>query len=449
MRTVGRRHVFSFSGKGTTSQSVEVPQAKRIEERGLDAVDRIECAAMIERPVGALILVLLLAAFGGPAAASAADRPFEAWRAELRREAVDRGIAATTFDRAFTGVVPIAKIVQLDRRQPEFLISFWRYLDSRVTAERIERGRRALDQYRSLLAAIEARYGVQPEIIVAFWGLETNYGGDVGGFRAVDALATLAYDGRREAFFRDQLLMLLHLIDAGDVPLDAPSSWAGALGQTQFMPTTYRDHAVDFDGDGRRDLWGSEADAFASAAAFLAGSGWQANAAWGREVLLPEDFDYGLTGLHVVRPIELWDAAGVVTAEGAPLPSMPDAGSILLPAGVGGGPALIVHTNFHEITNWNRSIFYAVSVGHLADRIAGGGPFRGPRRDDETLLARSDVEEIQERLTLLGYDTGGVDGMVGARTREAIGRFQNQQNLPADGYPTPELLSRLRQATGG
>jgi membrane-bound lytic murein transglycosylase B len=386
----------------------------------------------------------LAAAAAGPAVAD----PFRQWVDDFRVEAIAAGIDGPTFDRAFLGVEPLPRVIELDRKQPEVTETFWRYLDKRVTAERVERGRAMLARHRELLDRVHRRYGVPPQYLVAIWGLETNYGSFTGSFPLVGSLATLAFDGRRGAFFRQQLLATLALIQRGDIPVGARSSWAGAVGQPQFMPTTYRDFAVDFDGDGRRDLWNSLADVLASAANYLAAAGWQENRTWGRQVRLPPGFDYASTGLDRERPIGEWQRLGVRRTDGGDLPGVAIDGAILLPGGAEGGPALLVYQNFRTTMVWNRSIVYAVAVGHLADRLLGMPPLAGPRPLRDEALSRSDVSEIQRLLGKVGIEAGEVDGTVGGRTREAIRAFQVRMVLPADGYPTVALLERLRRAAG-
>jgi len=401
---------------------------------------------MTGRALGLLfaIAVGLGTAFAAPAAAGAG---FDAWLADLRREALARGIAASTLDRAFEGMAPIPRVIELDRHQPEFTQTFWTYLDKRVADTRVARGRDMLVQHRALLDRVAAKYGVQPRFLVAFWGLESNFGDYTGAFPVVAALATLAYDERRSAFFRAQLLDLLAVIDEGHIAVDAKASWAGAIGQTQFMPSTYKAYAVDFDGDGRRDLWNSLADIFASSARYLAAAGWQPDRTWGHEVSLPVDFDLELTGLDTRKPLAEWQRLGVRRADGRDLPRVDIEGSVILPGGYAGGPALMVYQNFRTTVVWNRSILYAVAVGHLADRLVGGGAFQAPRPEKEQPLSRVDVAEIQRWLARLGYDPGGADGVAGPMTRRAIKQFQRGARLPADGYPTVGLLERLRGAT--
>jgi membrane-bound lytic murein transglycosylase B len=369
---------------------------------------------------------------------------FHQWMQEFRREALKRGIKSETFDAALAGVQPVPKVVELDRRQPEFRQTFWEYLDRRVSAERIARGRQLLVRHRDLLNDVERRYGVQPRFIVAFWGLESNFGDTTGDFPLYSSLATLAHDARRSDFFREQLLAALELLQRGDLSATVTSSWAGAIGQPQFIPTTYRDYAVDFNGDGRRDLQSTLPDIFASAANYLAKAKWRGDLTWGREVLLPSGFNYALTGLNTKKSLMEWTRLGVRRADGTALPTADVNGSIILPGGADGGPALLVYSNFNTIMAWNRSILYAVAVGHLADRLVGHGPFVAARRTGEVALSRSDIMEIQRILHRLGYETGGIDGLVGESTREAIRSFQQQASLRADGHPSAELLDRLR-----
>jgi peptidoglycan lytic transglycosylase B len=396
-------------------------------------------------PLVTLVLVFLVGV-AGPARAT--DNPsFDTWLDGMRRDALADGVRPETVCAAFDTARFVPEVQEFDRRQPEFLSTFWGYIDQRVTPERIGNGRIFLRQHRGLLDAVYRRYGVPPEVIAAFIGLESNYGRNTGGFRTVDALATLAFDDRRGPMFHRQLLAFLHLADRGDVPVDAVSSWAGAMGQPQFMPTTYDAYAVDFDGDGRRDLWNSPADIFASAGHFLSELGWRAEEEWGTEVILPSSLDVRHLTLDTPKPIADWRRMGVRRSDGRPFgPDDTTKVSLVVPGGWSGGPALLVGDNFDAILGWNRSILYAVSVGHLADRLAGGGEFRTGRSGAPlSPMSRNDVVELQTMLARLGYDTGGTDGVVGSKTRSAIRQFQMVANLPADGYPSSLILDRLRQ----
>ncbi|MEE8225737.1 MAG: lytic murein transglycosylase [Kiloniellales bacterium] len=379
--------------------------------------------------------------------ASGADPDFAAWLTALRAEAIEQGISPTTLDDALQGIEPLADVIERDRRQPEFTQTFWNYLDRRVTPTRIERGRMLLAQNEELLAEVQRRYGVQPRFLVAFWGLESNFGDYTGNFPVIGAVATLAYDERRSAFFRAQLLDALRILEEGHItPAAMTGSWAGAMGQLQFIPSTFVHYAVDHDGDGRRDIWQSLPDIFASAANYLANIGWDGSKTWGREVRLPPDFAWNLAGMDEQKDLADWQALGVRRADGRNLPQVDIAGSIVLPAGHR-GPAFLVYRNFHAILGWNRSLFYAIAVGHLADRIAGNPAFASARPAEERPLSRREVEELQELLLSLGFDPGTPDGVIGSQTRAALRAFQRTAGLPPDGYPSYEALQLLRQSS--
>lgn len=402
--------------------------------------------AMARRALLALVLVGAGAVHAGCARADTGDgrQPFAAWLDALRAEATDLGLDRGVVDRALAGVAPIDRVIELDRRQPEFSLTFWRYLNGAVSDERVKRGREMLARHRDLLERVASRYGVQPRFLVAFWGLETNYGKFTGSFPVVGALATLAYDERRAAFFRAQLLAALEIMSAGDIPVDVKGSWAGAMGNFQFIPTTYKRFAVDFDDDGRRDMWSSLEDGFASAANYLSESGWDPEHTWGREVMLPDGFDVSLASLETRKSLADWQALGVRRADGGNLPRVDIEGSIVLPAGHA-GPAFMVYDNFRTIMVWNRSVFYAIAVGHLSDRIGGrAGRLVAEPPADEEPLSRADVMEMQRRLNERGFETGGVDGIIGRETRDAVRAYQRSRGLPPDGYASMDLLRRLR-----
>ncbi|WP_425438462.1 lytic murein transglycosylase [Rhodospira trueperi] len=375
---------------------------------------------------------------------------FSVWLRGLKAEARSRGVSEATLDRAFRDVTPNPRVVELDRRQPEFTSTFWGYFNRAVSEDRIRDGRAMLARHGALLNRISAQTGVPAAVLVAFWGVETNYGGNLGGFNVIEALATLAHDGRRGAFFREQLLTALEIIDQGHISPDAMAgSWAGAMGQMQFMPTTFRDHAVDADGDGRKDIWGDLTDAFGSGANFLADLGWRSDQIWGRQVRLAPGFDLTQSDLDIRKPLAEWAALGVLRADGGPLPVVPGmTASLLLPAGHE-GPAFLVYDNFRVIMRWNNSSFYALAVGQLSDRIAGGGPLVGAFDRDPAPLRHLEVRELQQLLNLLGLEAGPIDGLVGPGTRAAIRRFQAAQGVPADGHADPALLSHVRRVAGG
>ncbi|MBB4265817.1 lytic murein transglycosylase [Roseospira visakhapatnamensis] len=381
---------------------------------------------------------------------STQEAAFARWLNGVRTEAIRRGIRPTTVDRAFAGLSANPRVVELDRRQPEFTSTFWGYFGKAVSDTRVETGRAMLARHRALLERVSRQTGVPPEVLLAFWGLESNYGSNTGGFNVIEALATLAHDGRRGAFFREQLLTALEILDQGHITPEAmQGSWAGAMGQMQFMPTTFRDHAVDGTGDGRADIWTSVPDAFASAGAFLSRIGWRAGERWGRQVRLPAGYDHARSGLDQWQPLATWRALGVTRADGGPLPGGPQmSAALLMPAGHR-GPTFLVYHNFRVIMRWNNSSFYALAVGHLSDRIAGQGPLIGVFNRDQTPLRRDDVEILQGLLNGLGYQAGAPDGLLGPNTRAAIKRFQAARGLPADGYADPALLARVRRAAAG
>lgn len=407
----------------------------------------------------ALIALAACAAPGGAEAPriapppEAAPRPeapemsFEEWKASFRARAVGAGLSAATVDRALAGAGPIPRVLELDAFQPEFTRPIWDYLDSAVSETRIANGREKLASHGPAFAEIERRYGVEREIVAAIWGLESAYGANRGSMSVVSSLATLAWEGRRRDFAEEQLLAALRILEAGETtPERLVGSWAGAMGHTQFIPTSYADYAVDFDGDSRRNVWGeAPEDALASTANYLARFGWTFGQPWGVEARLPAAFDYGLAD-QTARPVAEWRALGVTDAAGGPLPDHGPAG-LLLPAGAG-GPAFALYANFDVIRRYNNATSYALAVGHLADRLAGGAPFRAAWPRGEPPLSRSETIEMQERLSALGHDTRGADGVIGPLTRAAIRDFQRARGLPPDGYASAGLLSALRQAGG-
>ena len=380
-------------------------------------------------------------------AADAPEQDFASWLAELRTEALKSGISEATVEAAFADVnAPIERVLELDRSQPEFVQTFTAYMRNRMSDARIERGQRLLEEHRDLFAQIEAKYGVQPYYLVAFWALESNFGDFTGGFSVINALSTLAYNPRRADFFRSELLTALHIIDAGHIEASRMTgSWAGAMGQCQFMPSTFKAYAVDGDGDGRIDIWNSLPDIFASAANFLSKSGWKGNERWGREVILPANFDFALSGTGVRKPVTEWASLGIRRADGSALGNSDIEGSIIVPAGVK-GPAFLGYNNYRTIMVWNRSTFYAISVGHLADRFLGASAIAHMPDTEEKALARVDVMELQSLLNLMGFDAGAPDGVLGSRTRNAVRDYQLKNSLAADGYASMSFLDALREA---
>ena len=370
------------------------------------------------------------------------EQKFVRWVADFRASARAAGIDEATLQSAFDGVRFVPRAVAADRAQPEFTRTVWAYLDSAVSAQRIARGQDKLQQLRAQVDAITARYGVPTEVIFAIWGMESNFGSNVGDIPTIDALATLGFEGRREQWARGQLLAALKILQNRDIDrAQMIGSWAGAMGQTQFLPSNFLAYAVDADGDGRRDIWGSVPDVVASTANFLARSGWQAGQPWGLEVRLPAGFDYARAD-DVRQPASQWAGEGVQSLDGAPLPAL-DGASILLPAGAR-GPAFLVGNNFRTILRYNNSTSYALAVGLLAQRLAGGAGVQAPWPRDLQALSSSQVRALQTALNARGFDTGTPDGTMGPATRRGIRQYQLSQGLPADGYPTLELLQRLQ-----
>lgn len=374
---------------------------------------------------------------------------FDQWMAGFQQRARLAAIGEQTLSAALNGLQPNPKVLALDHRQREYNQTFLTYLGNNVSAQRIQRGRALLAQHANLLMRLENQYGVPQETLVALWAMESDFGRNTGNFSVIRSLATLAHAGRRRAFFEGQLMAALQIIDQRlATPTQLRGSWAGAMGQPQFMPTTYLDYATDADGDGRADIWASTADALGSAANYLWSIGWQPERIWGREVRLPKDFDYYDARLSNVLPLERWAAMGVTRANGEPLPRAPVQGAVLLPAGKD-GPAFLIYDNFHVITEWNRSLHYALSVCHLSDRIAGAGPLVGRPPPGDRALARAEVLVMQQNLNALGYAAGTPDGMVGFQTRHAVREFQQRAGLPADAYPTPALIARIAKDAAG
>ena len=383
------------------------------------------------------------AAADAPIDEAALQRDFARWVTDFRAGAQAAGIDAGTLRSAFDGTRYLPRVVDLDRAQPEFIRTVWDYLDNIVSPPRIARGQDKLAQVRGAADAAAARYGVPPAVLVAIWGMESNYGDNFGDTPTIDALATLGFEGRREAWARGELLAALKILQSGDIDrAHMIGSWAGAMGQTQFLPSNFLAYAVDADGDGRRDIWGSPADVMASTANFLSRSGWRAGQPWGAEVRLPPGFDHGRADAALRQPSAQWAAEGLRALEGAALPQFDD-GAILLPAGAR-GPAFLVGPNYRAILRYNNSTSYALAVSLLAQRLADGPGVQAPWPRELDALTRIQVLALQKALNERGFDSGTRDGMVGPATRDALRRYQRSIGLPADGYPTLDLLHRLQ-----
>lgn len=372
---------------------------------------------------------------------------FTAWVADFRRRARARGVDADVLDTAFARAQFQPRVIELDNRQPEFTRAIWSYLDSAVSDTRVREGRQQLASYAETARAVEKHYGVPREIIGAIWGVESNYGQNFGSYETIDALATLGYDGRRERFAEEQLMAALEILESGDIERERMrGSWAGAMGHTQFLPTSFVAYAVDEDSDGRRDIWASIADVMGSTANYLVENGWQPGSPWGREVVLPPGFDYALAELDTRRSTAAWRAAGVDPVDSRGLPQLRSA-SIIAPAGAH-GPAFMVGPNFRTILRYNNATSYALAVGLLSDRLAGEPGVFGTWPRTLASLSRDEVTEMQRRLNALGYATGRPDGVIGPNTRAGLRAFQRAHGMTADGYPTHTLLRRIRTAQG-
>ncbi|MFV0476797.1 MAG: lytic murein transglycosylase [Parahaliea sp.] len=387
---------------------------------------------------------LFLASCALPALASG---DFVSCRNQLAERARTEGISQTTVDTIMPTLKEQKRAVAADRQQPEFVTTFADYVSKRVTPTRVDRGRELLAQHRTFLDEVQARTGVPGHYLLAFWGLETNYGGYMGNMPTLDSLATLACDPRRSEFFATEFINALRLLERESLtPQEMTGSWAGAVGHTQFMPSSYLSYAIDGDGDGRINLWTSERDALASGANFLRALGWQADLRWGRQVSLAKGFEYSLSGTGRPAALTDWAARGVRLLDGSPLPAGNIQATLLLPSGYL-GPAFLVYDNFDVIMRWNRSTSYALSVGLLAHRIAGAAPGNYTRQN-APLVSISELKKAQQALLDKGFNPGKPDGILGSRTREALRAYQIKNGLISDGYPGQQTLHQLLNTTG-
>jgi membrane-bound lytic murein transglycosylase B len=376
--------------------------------------------------------------------AATSNAGFKRWISGFRSRALSAGISPAVFERSFRGVAYLPKVIERDRNQSEFTKTIWEYLDSAASDTRVENGKTALAAHLSKLEAIEAKYGVEKEVVTAVWGLESNYGGFRGETPIVSALATLSYDGRRGRFFESQLIAALKILQAGDTtPENMTGSWAGAMGHTQFIPTSYLDYAVDFTGDGKRDIWSDDpSDALASTAAYLNRFGWVTGQPWGVEVKLPDGFNYNLASRKIKKAPSDWAALGVLGMNGSAVPNH-GSGSILLPAGAKGA-AFMVFKNFSVIERYNAADAYVIGVGHLSDRIRGDGPIKASWPREDRALTFKERQQMQRLLSAAGFNTRGVDGKIGPNTVSAIKGFQKANGMIPDGYASLNLLKQLR-----
>jgi membrane-bound lytic murein transglycosylase B len=404
----------------------------------LDTIAGRTAAAMAAMMIGAALLVSTIPAH--------ADAGFQRWMQQFRAIANQNGITNATFDRAFAGInAPDPEVLRLANNQPEFNAPVWQYFDNQVNEESIANGRAMAQRHARLLDAVEQRFGVDRHIVLAIWSIESRYGEALNNPNQVRStirsLATLAYaDQRRQRFGRQQLVAALKILQNGDVDVSQMTgSWAGAMGHTQFIPTSYEIWAVDMDGNGRRDIWNSIPDALGSAANLLRQNGWRSGQAWGYEVRLPE----GRMFPGGTMTLAEWERIGVVRANGQSYPRPNDRAELKVPQGRDGIAFLVLH-NFNMLKRYNNSDLYALSVGMLADQIAGHGQYTRDWSRPFTRLSFAETQELQQRLSRMGYYDGAIDGRIGPASRQAIRAFQERQGLPTDGHPSKEVLSTLR-----
>ncbi len=399
---------------------------------------------------GLLILVTLIMTGLTPlteAKAADNDPAFRQWINRFWPTARRAGIKRSTYDRAFRGIRINKAVIKAAKYQPEFTRPIWEYVWSATSDTRVTNGQTMLKKHGKLLDSIEKRYGVSKYTVLAIWGMESNYGEHQGKKYVIEALATLAYRGRRRRFGRQQLIGALKILQRGDISADKMTgSWAGAMGHTQFIPTTYNAYAVDFDGDGKRDIWTNIEDALASTANYLRRSGWKKGQTWGYEVELPIGFNHRRAGRKKSRRISIarWKKLGVRRMNLKTFPRMSDKANLVLPSG-SKGPAFLMIRNFRSILRYNNATAYALSVGHLADKIAGGGQFLAQWPTKDRPLPRSQRLELQKLLAHHGFEIEKVDGILGRQTRKAVRAYQKSRGLVADGHPNLDILKSLRK----
>ncbi|MCP8888451.1 lytic murein transglycosylase [Devosia ureilytica] len=392
------------------------------------------------RPWGRALSVVALLAMPVAAQANSADFVRSLWP-----EAQQAGVSRQAFEASFASYNPIPQVIELTRKQPEFSQTVQQYVEKRVTAAQASKGQSMRGEWAQTLAGAQQRYGVQSEIVLAIWGMETNFGGFMGGNNTIHALATLTEKGYRADFFRSELVTALRIVSDGHVAPNAMvGSWAGAMGHTQFMPSSFMRYAVDYNGDGRKDIWNSVPDALGSTANYLKSFGWQPGETWGYEIKLPSGFNFAAAREMGKAPLSQWQSMGVTRASGRAFPRPEDIGRLYMPAGAS-GPAFLLLPNFDVIKRYNNSDSYALAVGHLADRILGGGGFVTPWPAGDYALNKDQRTEMQALLGRAGFDVGTPDGVVGPKTRAGVIAYQQARGLPADGHVSGLLLDRLKR----
>lgn len=374
-----------------------------------------------------------------------ANEDFRAYLESMWPKAKAAGVSRELFSKAIGGLTPDPSINIAQNSQPEFVTPVWSYIERAVSEKRMELGKEALEERADILKKIEARYGVEKHILLAIWGLESTFGQNKGDKDVIRSLATLGYSGSRKNFGRQQLIAALQILQNGDIPLsEFKGSWAGAMGHTQFIPTTYNHYAVDFTGDGTRDIWRSISDALASTANYLKKAGWQTGKTWGYEVKLPANYNYAKSGFGIKKRLRDWQRLGIKRVNGYNFPRPNDRAELILPAGAD-GPAFLILKNFRVIMRYNKSLSYVLAVGHLGDRLLGYDAFIRPWPKNHRQLKYVEQKEIQTLLTQKGYKIGKIDGKIGGSTKKAIRAFQKRAGMRADGYPNYAVLERLRQ----
>jgi lytic murein transglycosylase len=390
----------------------------------------------------AFLIATLLWAGGAHAAPCRTGGAYDKWLADFEREAMAQGVSQRTIATAAPFLTYDQRIVNIDKGQRVFTQTFLEFSDRMAAAYRIQRGNQLIKTYAQVFERIDKQYGVPAPVVVAFWALESDFGANMGNYHSLSSIASLAYDCRRADRFRPQLLDAMRLIERGDLrPEDMIGSWAGELGQTQMMPSEYYKYAVDYDGDGKRNLLRSAPDVLGSTANYLLGLGWHRGEPWLTEVRVPTSMPWEEADLDIQLPRSKWASFGVTLADGKALPADNLPASLLLPMGRL-GPAFLVYQNFQVYLQWNNSLVYSTTAAYLATRIAGAAPLR--RGNPPPALPFTDIKAMQGILAHAGYDVGAIDGFLGLKTRQAVKAMQLKYGLPADSYPTAELLARMR-----